>query len=64
MSFLPGVNVEAVESVLGESPQLHRIVTSRRCASVEVERTRNGRFARTPQGKVPVLYRRLAGIDV
>jgi phenylacetate-CoA ligase len=58
------ISLEAVESVLGESPQLHRIVTSRRCASVTVARTPRERFARTPQGKVPVLYQRLGEIDV
>lgn len=43
--------------------QLHRVVTSARCRAFSVERTAIDGFARTRQGKVPVLYQQLGRSD-
>jgi phenylacetate-CoA ligase len=59
MGTPPGITADAVLAALREAHQLHRIITSRRCLSFTVQRIPAEQFARTRQGKVPVLYQHL-----
>jgi phenylacetate-CoA ligase len=53
-----GLTTEDVASVLSEDYTLNRALTSRRCTGLRLVRTERTGFARSPRGKIPVLYER------
>ncbi|WP_396925812.1 phenylacetate--CoA ligase family protein [Mycolicibacterium sp.] len=47
---------EAVLTALRHAHEIHEIIVNPRCTGFEVQRVAIDQFARTPRGKVPVLY--------
>jgi phenylacetate-CoA ligase len=51
-----GITTDTVRTALRHAHELHEVIVSPRCLYFEVQRTVINQFARTPRGKVPVLY--------
>jgi phenylacetate-CoA ligase len=57
-----GITAGTVRTALRDAHQLRRVLTSRRCLAFDVERVPADQFARTQQGKIPLLHQhRMSG---
>jgi phenylacetate-CoA ligase len=51
-----GFTTDTVRAALRGAHEIHEVIVSPRCLDFEVQRARVDQFARTPRGKVPILY--------
>lgn len=59
-----GITTDSVRTALRDAHELHEVIVNQRCSGFEVQRAAVDQFARTPRGKVPVLFQDVSKTSV